>query len=671
MLARLRGMVDTVKTDDDPAAAAPAATAVAPPPAPAPAKPAPAPAAAPAKPAEAVGSAAPAPAPAAAAPTVCPICSAPRQGEQEFCGDCGYCYSAGAGAGSTAAPGVLKDRYVLEAMTGERGGVSRYRGTDREAQAPSSGQIVVLRAALPTASAEIVEAVDDTEVLPDFDGAVATAGEVPWPSIAWERALIEKVNHPALPKIIDSFVEDGYEYLVEEVGAGEVLWNAWDDPDASYSKKFGWLKDVAEALQAIHKGGAIFEAMRPDVVTVTAEGKAVFNSLGDLLPFPLPPDPGLRVTLYTSPDLIFTPDKADARSDLYAFGAMVFSLYVGRELVEKEHFDKGQAGCPKAFIPQFPDEHPLFARLMTKTFVRDLGTRFPTDEASKIDATGFTELINVLEVCRRTLGRIRMEIAAWTTTGIVRTGNEDACALLHSVETRLDEIHDFSIILLADGMGGYEAGEIASALALQTLRKNLLQNKMFASLAGESPPPENTFTVESCKQAILAALKDANKTVNQAPRNGIGRRGMGCTAEVVYVDGRHIVVGHVGDSRTYHMSGGNIKQLTRDQTFVNRMVELGQMTAEEAETHPRRSELQQAIGGRSDVDPELYSAFMKPGDWVLVCTDGLTNHIKNEELQEMLLGEAYSAETAARRLVNLVNLRNATDNATVVVVRAT
>jgi len=232
-------------------------------------------------------------------------------------------------------------------------------------------------------------------------------------------------------------------------------------------------------------------------------------------------------------------------------------------------------------------------------------------------------------------------------------------------------MHEYALILLADGMGGYEAGEIASALAIQTLRKILLQQKIFSALAGDTPPTASAFSIEECKKAILAALKEANRTVNQAPKNGIGRRGMGCTAEVVYVDGQHVVVGHVGDSRTYHLHQGHMIQMTRDQTFVNRMVELGQMTPEEAETHPRRSELQQAIGGRADVDPEIYHGKMKAGDWVLVCSDGLTNHIKNEELHEMLKGEAYSAETAARRLVNLVNLRGATDNATVVVVRAT
>jgi protein phosphatase len=146
---------------------------------------------------------------------------------------------------------------------------------------------------------------------------------------------------------------------------------------------------------------------------------------------------------------------------------------------------------------------------------------------------------------------------------------------------------------------------------------------------------------------------------------------MGCTGECVYIDAKNVAVGHVGDSRTYHLRRGRLLQLTRDQTFVNRMVELGQLTAEEAENHPRKNELQQAIGGQPDVVPGVSAGKLQRGDWVLVCSDGLSNHINNSELEKMLTREAaYSSEEAARRLLNLTNLRGATDNATIVVVRA-
>src|SRR6202043_3946327 len=119
----------------------------------------------------------------------------------------------------------------------------------------------------------------------------------------------------------------------------------------------------------------------------------------------------------------------------------------------------------------------------------------------------------------------------------------------------------------------------------------------------------------------------------------------------VYVNGRHLIVGHVGDSRTYHLHEGRLNQVTRDQTLVNRLVELGTLTAEEAEDHPRKNELQQAMGGQPDVEPGIYAAKLKPGDFVVVCSDGLSNHIKDIVLRQFLKGEAVSAELAARRLM--------------------
>ncbi|MCS6851860.1 MAG: protein phosphatase 2C domain-containing protein [Gemmataceae bacterium] len=604
-------------------------------------------------------------------PAICPVCGSPRGPEATYCGDCGFNFPADAGATAAAAPSsipsVLKGRYRLTELVMERDGVQRFKATDTANG--SAEPVIVLRAA--AAVAEAVEAENDGEVLPDFGPSPGEVGKPAWPSIAWEKELLEKAAHPSLPRVADHFVEEGYEYLIESIPAGQSLWDAWDDPEATAGKRYSYLKQAAEALHQLHKHGAMVEFIKPDHITVTADGRAVLTELSELLPLPLPANVPLKASLYTAPELILRPQEADARANLYSFGAMIYSLQVtGRELTDLDFDPKAPQGTPKPFIPRFPDAHPLFARLMVKTFMRDPLSRFPTDEAAKVDPTGFTELIKVLETCSRTFDHAHLEIASWTTTGIVRTGNEDAFALIYASESRQDDMTDYALILLADGMGGYEAGEIASALAIQTLRKALVGHKMFSALAGGNHPDPKEFNVEECKQLILSALKEANKVVFQAPKQGIGRRGMGCTAEVVYIDSQNLVVGHVGDSRTYHLHRGQLKQITRDQTLVNRLIELGQITPEEAETHPRRSELQQAIGGRSEVEPAIYSAKISPGDWVLVCSDGLINHVKNDELREMMSMEATSAETAARRLINLVNLRNATDNTTVVVVRA-
>jgi serine/threonine protein phosphatase PrpC len=651
---------------------------------------------------------------------LCPVCGAERRGEEPSCGDCGYYFSpadlkprqaVGAGAGNSSErssdmPALrLKDRFEVRERISERCGVTRYRGLDHSDGSGTPTPVVIVRQAvtrpaqaLPAEDVPAAESVtsteDDEELLLSFDEPAPTALLAPevlpaqpvWPSLDWEQGLLSAEQQLGLPSLLDRFTEGDFEYLVEEVPVGRTLWDAWDDLEVDSARRFSYLTEIAEILHRLHQRNVIVESLRPEIIVITSDGHARLTDLGELLPLPLPADLPLRRSLYTAPEVLA--GKADARADLYGFGAMLYALHVGRDLNE---IDFDRSGAPKLFIPRFPDIHPAFGRLMTRTFRTEVNSRFPSDEAAKEDATGFTELIRTLHTLGRTLDNVRLEIAAWTTTGMVRTGNEDAFALLHACESRQDDLSETALVLLCDGMGGYEAGEVAAAMAIQIMRQYLVQQKPFAPLSGASSFPEEAIQmgatqkrseqaehaappieVGEVKKMLRVALKEANKHIYITSRMpGSKRRGMGCTAEAVYVDARNVVVGHVGDSRTYHLHEGRLIQMTRDQTLVNRLVELGTLTPEEAETHPRRNELQQAIGGQPDVEPGLYHGVLKAGDWVIVCSDGLTNHVSNADLEQMLRGEGYSAETVARRLVNLANLQGATDNATVVVIRTT
>lgn len=633
----------------------------------------------------------PPPPPVVAAPAFCPACGASCKPAQKFCDDCGYMFPkdfAAVAPGAAAVPQTpppsrvlpmptnvrLKGRYEIGELISEFQGFCRYRGLDYQQGKPVP--VVIVWAAQKSGGDPVFEgvpvatAVEEDEIMPGFDEIpTASTGASNWPSVSWEKNLLEKARHPSLPALLDSFTENNYEFLIEEAPQGRSLWDAWDEPEADANVRYGWLMQIAEAMHKLQQAGGLVEAIRPDLIVVSPEGRARIADLSELLPLPVPGHAPIKATLYTAPELILNPHQADARAGLYSFGAMLYALEYLHHALEEKDFERQFA--PKQITDRFPDVHPLFFRLISKTFVRDLNTRFPTDEAVKTDPSGFAELIKSLDVCRRNFDNVRLDVAAWTTTGMVRTGNEDAFAVLHGVEARQDDLWEYSMVLLCDGMGGYEAGEVAAAMAIHEMRKFLLNQPMFAALAGKEPPA-GPIDLKAYQDTILQALRHANKEVYTAARTpGKGRRGMGCTAECVYVDPRLVIVGHVGDSRTYHLSQGRLVQLTRDQTLVNRLVELGQLTPEEAEDHPRKNELQQAIGGQPDVSPHVYTARLRRGDWVLVCSDGLSNHIPNADLEKMLTREAFdSADMAARRLLNLVNLRGATDNATIVVIRA-
>ncbi len=628
-----------------------------------------------------------------AVPQFCAACGAARLPAKSYCDDCGFMFppngvpvaaSPSAAASSVSSSRVspmptanvrIKGRYEIGELLSENQGVCRYRGQDHGSGKPVP--VIILWAALAgstdAAAPDAANADGEDEFLPSFDNLPPVTKPLEqggWPSVTWEKNLLETAKHAALPTVIDYFQENNAEFLIEELPQGRSLWDAWDEPGTDAGIRYAWLMQIAEGMHALHKAGGLIEGIRPELVVVNGSGQAVIADLSELLPLPLPAHPPIKATLYTAPELILNPHQADARAGLYSFGAMLYSLeYLGHSLEEKD-FEKPYT--PKQITERNPDVHPLFFRLINKTFVRDLHTRFPTDEAVKVDPSGFPELLKALDVCRRNFDNVRLDIAAWTTTGMVRTGNEDAFALLHGVEARQDDLWEYAMVLLCDGMGGYEAGEVAAALAISEMRKFLLGQPIFSALTGKEPPT-GPINPKAYQDVMLAALRHANKEVYTAARTpgGKGRRGMGCTAECVYVDNRNVIVGHVGDSRTYHLSQGRLVQLTRDQTLVNRLVELGQLNEAEAENHPRKNELQQALGGQPDVLPGVYSAKLKRGDWVMVCSDGLTNHIPAADLKEMMTREAaYSAEETAHRLMNLVNLRGATDNATIVVIRA-
>jgi protein phosphatase len=620
----------------------------------------------------------------------CPHCEAQRPSDARYCDNCGYVFPA-LEVAPAAAPTVMrvKDRYQITRPYDERDKVSRFYGLDHPDGKSDAASIILVREILPEPASSAGSSPDvtsDTIPWPQEDAAstaaedskllpVTEAMEIgpKWPSVTWERELLEKLDHPFFPRVTDSFCDGGHEYLIEEKSAGRAFWDAWDDPQASDGDRFEWLSQICEALDQLHRHCAILEGLRPDIIVVDSAGRARITDLSGLLPLPLPTHCLIRGSCYTAPELVFSPDKADARADLYSFGAMLYALHLGRELTE---LDFELHGVPKSILHRFPDIHPDLGRLIAKTFCREADARFPTDEAAREDASGFKELLKVLDHCRRSLDQVSMEIGAWTTTGMVRSGNEDAFSIFQASESFEDDLTNSALVLLADGMGGYEAGEVAARMALEAIQEYLSRQQPFSGIVirstrlsgSETPEARRSIDVESWKRTIATALEHANERVHTAARDGAGPQGMGCTAEVVYLDGRNLIVGHVGDSRTYCLRRGELTQITRDHTWVNRMVDRGALTPEEAVDHPRFSELSQAIGGYHQVEPAVYHCLLRAGDWILVCSDGLSNHVAPEAIKEVLLASA-SAESAARRLVNFANLQGAADNVTVVVVR--
>jgi serine/threonine protein phosphatase PrpC len=230
------------------------------------------------------------------------------------------------------------------------------------------------------------------------------------------------------------------------------------------------------------------------------------------------------------------------------------------------------------------------------------------------------------------------EEAVRTDTGRQRNANED------SYFTKAP------LFVVADGMGGAQAGEVASKAAVESFPAEL-----------PAAPPE---------RVLEETIEGANRTIHELARKDPGLAGMGTTttAAIVDLEGEAVAIGHVGDSRAYRLRGGRFEQLTRDHSLVEEMRRKGQITDAQAEDHPQRSIITRALGPEPEVQVDVQTVPAQDGDVFLICSDGLTTMLDDERISR-LLTRATSLQAAVRALVDEANRAGGRDNITVVAFR--
>lgn len=253
-----------------------------------------------------------------------------------------------------------------------------------------------------------------------------------------------------------------------------------------------------------------------------------------------------------------------------------------------------------------------------------------------------------------------MHIEAYgrTETGPVRENNEDSLLL----DTEL------GVFVVADGMGGHAAGEVASEAAVACIR----------AVLSRSRDPDETRLVRTGEEASSAALmrerlryamNQASSHVRRLADERPELRGMGTTVVVLVVDGDHAHVAHVGDSRAYRIREGRIERLTRDHTVVQQEIDAGRLAPELARYLPQRNILTQSVGYGGAVEPDTCSLPLQPGDTFVLCSDGVTDALDDSALLQAVL--RHPAEALADALAEAALDAGATDNVTVAVVAAT
>jgi protein phosphatase len=230
-----------------------------------------------------------------------------------------------------------------------------------------------------------------------------------------------------------------------------------------------------------------------------------------------------------------------------------------------------------------------------------------------------------------------IEFACQSHTGLQRRANEDSAYASPP------------LFVVADGMGGAQAGEVASQIAIEAFEPGL-------DGAG------------SAEERLAQRIQEANRLIYERSRTESGREGMGTTLTAALLDDSELAIGHVGDSRAYMFRDGELSRLTRDHSLVDELVRRGELTEAEAAEHPQRSIITRALGPEADVTPDTSTYPVRAGDVLLLCSDGLTSMISEDTMTEVLRA-ASSLDEAARALIEQANAAGGRDNITVVLFR--
>jgi protein phosphatase len=248
----------------------------------------------------------------------------------------------------------------------------------------------------------------------------------------------------------------------------------------------------------------------------------------------------------------------------------------------------------------------------------------------------------------------QLRLSARTSVGKVRSNNEDSLGIW--------SVDGLALALVADGMGGAAAGEEASRLVVESVQ---------ASFTGSERGSDQLVVLneDELVKRLHTAIERANRTVVERARRDASRRGMGTTATLALVRNNRVLVAHVGDSRLYLVDAHDraISQITSDHSFVQALVASGHLTAEQARYHPMGHVLYRALGQSADLEIDLYRHTLRGDDRIVICSDGLTRHLEDRDIAEIVLRTDNPTE-ATLDLIELTNERGGEDNVSVIVI---
>jgi protein phosphatase len=461
--------------------------------------------------------------------------------------------------------------------------------------------------------------------------------------------ILQKVRCPMFPRVQASFTLDGRSFLATEMCSGETLAEQLSKGKLGAPRAVSILSQVAFALSKLHEAGYVHLGLRPGVVVPGRPTKIV--DFSDMTQIGVSPSRRFYHAGYSAPELL-REDPADVRSDIYAVGALLFHAVGGTPIAESgAELMAWEPEAPVAGVPQ------ILAKCLG-----DKVTRYSSAAELQRDLVRFV---------RRLTPPVRYAVGAATSIGLEtgRTTNQDAFAYLVGNSVSEEESRGWLMACVADGMGGMEAGEAASAAVVKGI-----EAQAQAAFAGRS-----LLQAEAQVSEVRNWVHEANERVISTLEKRKARGGS--TVVCACLIENRLAIAHVGDCRLYLIRGGMAELLTRDHSLAMALAMRGDIQLNEVRRHPERSQVTRSLGERRPMPDYLVDTLeqatgkatmdLELGDTLLLCSDGIWEPLSDEELTSYVTRQASDLNAAAEAIVKETLARGGGDNATALLVRLT
>jgi serine/threonine protein phosphatase PrpC len=534
--------------------------------------------------------------------------------------------------------------------------------TQPGAEADAATPEVAVNGAGSEGPAKIEDAVEvasqaDGHASGELDESIAEPAPAPRADLGevFERvmALSRIITHPAYSRALEGFAADGRVYLVypgEELRPFSLRAGALAEHEA-----LSIAIQICQAVAYLHNRGMRVNDICPTSLAYGADGRIKLTGLDSVSnDTELQAEPILNDG-YTAPE-VYRARQVDKRADVFSIGCVLYTCLTGQR-IECETWR--EEASPIRFYPPHVVS-PDLEKVVRRALAFRPADRWPGAEQLK------AELLKLNS-------RLRIRSACLTDVGIVREHNEDSVMAVELIQdSQVSPAYNY-LYVVSDGMGGAEAGETASAIAVETIRYYVEHGVAYGSVSASAQKEsvKDAAAVGSREQLLASALEQAHRDIIGYQTEHPEARGMGATAVSALISPPDAVVAWVGDSRAYLLEGGRLRQLTKDHSLVQRLVDIGQITPEQARYHEHKNVITRSLGARTNAPAgaEAMTLHLKRGDRLLLCSDGLMAHVEDSAIAE-ILARRHDPMEAGRELVVAANAGGGSDNISVIVIDA-